>query len=47
MTDRGEFVQPKGSMPRIKSIWAFVVIDPADENEGIISMTTRDGLTMR
>jgi hypothetical protein len=41
----GYFERPKGSMPRIKSIWAFLVVDPKDENEGIISMT-RDGLMM-
>jgi hypothetical protein len=41
----GEFEQPKGSMPRIKTVWAFICVDPKDENEGIISMT-RDGVMM-
>jgi ribosomal protein S27AE len=33
-------------MPRIKTVWAFVVVDPKDGNEGIISMTSATGLTM-
>jgi hypothetical protein len=29
------FVQPKNTMPRIESIWAFVSVDPIDGNEGV------------
>jgi hypothetical protein len=32
------FRQPRASMPRIESVWAFVSVDPEDDNEGICSM---------
>jgi hypothetical protein len=28
-------IQPKNTMPKIESIWAFVSMDPLDGNEGV------------
>jgi hypothetical protein len=28
-------IQPKNTMPKIESIWAFVSVDPQDGNEGV------------
>jgi hypothetical protein len=31
------FIQPPNTMPRINEIWAFVSVDPADGNEGVVA----------
>lgn len=33
----GIYIQPKNTMPEIKFMYAFVSVDPEDENEGIIA----------
>jgi hypothetical protein len=33
--DKGIFRQDYGTMPEIKSLWAYVAVDPKDGNEGI------------
>jgi hypothetical protein len=35
VTDDPLLIQPKNTMPRIDSIWAFVSVDPQDGNEGV------------
>jgi hypothetical protein len=46
MTDTDEehtiFKQPRASMPRIESMWAFVSVDPEDDNEGICTIMWGD-----
>jgi hypothetical protein len=27
--------QPRGTMPKIEALWAFVSVDPIDDNEGV------------
>jgi hypothetical protein len=33
-------IQPKNTMPRIDSIWAFVSVDPQDGNEGVCAFNS-------
>lgn len=35
--------QPKNTMPRIDTIWAFVSVDPDDGNEGVCAFHTGEG----
>jgi hypothetical protein len=35
----GFFKQPSGSLPRIEHLWAYVMDDPDDGNEGIIGVS--------
>jgi hypothetical protein len=44
--DNAFFRQPRGSMPLIKSMWAYVVIDPKDGNEGVPAMQGPNGLVV-
>lgn len=39
MTGPSVFIQPKNTMPKIERIWAFVSVDPADNNEGVAAAT--------
>lgn len=34
--------QPRGTMPKIQALWAWVGIDPVDENEGILAIPFED-----
>jgi hypothetical protein len=36
-TPHGLLHQPKNTLPVVKEVWAFVSVDPADGNEGIIA----------
>jgi hypothetical protein len=46
MSDDGIFQQPPNSMPEIKSIWAYVVLDPRDGNEGVPAILGPDGIVL-
>lgn len=41
----GALHQPKNTLPRIESVYAFVSVDPEDGNEGIIAAPI-GGMTM-
>lgn len=40
------FTQPKNTMPKIESIWAYVSVDADDGNEGVCAVTFGNGITI-
>lgn len=36
LTDNPLYIQPKNTMPRIHTLWAFVSVDKLDGNEGVL-----------